>query len=52
MISFDLYSALADGYVMKNGSQYTDESSVYSLKVLKLIIMAGACVKLLDSHTI
>lgn len=44
MISFDLYSALADGYVMKNGSQYTDESSVYSLKVLKLIIMAGACV--------
>lgn len=44
MISFDLYSALVDGYVMKNGTQYTDESSVYSLKVLKLVLMVGACI--------
>jgi hypothetical protein len=44
MISFDLYSALVDGYVVKNGTQYTDESSVYDLKVLKLVIMVGVCV--------
>ena len=44
MISFDLYSALVDGYVMKNGTQYTDESNVYDLKILKLVIMVGACV--------